>query len=272
MVTQERSQLVSSNDNFCELFTCSNTIQNIPQNLVAYSENSETEIDDVQCNVRRGSRHRIPNAKYADDYISPTISPNLLSRALSPKRNICSSTEDNSDNAPEKTQRFQRKKAKRKPSNISNKSYRTTLVGNLNLLWPRYGIKDCRYADELYCVTQTCSIDTALFALYHAYKAGTDKFRNLFESKILNAFVVLRETFQCVEKDGWDIGRLYWLVRHNLLTLKNFDNEYDMENTLTKAVFDMVRPMQEYDVRSVCTCTVCPKRTRQHSSFDITLR
>ncbi|CAF3837376.1 unnamed protein product [Rotaria sp. Silwood1] len=265
--------------NLNEPFSHPNTIQNTLPTLVAYSDLSETETTDTETNLRRGSRHRIPSTKYANDYISPTISPNLLSKALSPKRYLSSSTDNLSDNALEKTCHGQRKKPKRTLRNSSNKQQskvtkliHTTTLGSLNLVWPRYGIKNCVYAGESFSVTRTCPIDTGLFALYHAYKAGSDKFRNLFENNTLDAFVALRETFQCVENKGWDVARLHWLVRHKLLTDMNFDNEYDLESTLTKIVFDFVRPMQEFDIRSVCRCTVCPKRKRKNSSFDITLR
>ncbi|CAF4610052.1 unnamed protein product, partial [Rotaria sp. Silwood2] len=251
----------------------------LPLWSVAYSDLSESETTDTESNLRRGSRHRIPNTKYANDYISPTISPNLLSKALSPKRYLSSSTDNLSDNALEKKCHRQRKKPKRTRPNSSNKQQskvtnliHTTTLGSLNLVWPRFGFKNCVYAGESFSVTRTCPIDTGLFALYHAYNAGTDKFRDLFENNTLDAFVALRETFQCVENKGRDVARLHWLVRHKLLTNMNFDNEYDLENTLTKIVFDFVRPMQEFDIRSACRCTVCPKRKRKNSSFDITLR
>lgn len=80
---QEQSELISSANNFYEPLAC--------PNLVAYSDQSETKINDKERKIRRGSHHCIPNTKYLNDYISPIISPNLLCRALSSKRYVSSS-------------------------------------------------------------------------------------------------------------------------------------------------------------------------------------
>lgn len=267
------------NGNLNEQLNCPETIEAIAPYAMAYNNPSETENTDTEYSVRRGSRRRIPNSKYTKDYISPTISPNLLRKALSPKRYLSSSTDNVSDCASKNQNHTQRKKAKvvspnpikRKQIPLNNQS-NIMVVDNLNLKWPRYGIREQVFAGETYSVIQTCSVDTGLFAMYHAYKARSNTFRELFEDELVDSVVTLREVFKRVEQDGWDVARLYWLVRHNLLTLENFDGKYNMENTLTNAVFQFVKPMQEFDVRSECMCTVCPKRIKKRPSVDITLR
>ena len=107
--------------------------------------------------------------------------------------------------------------------------------------------------------------------MYHAYKAGTTKFRQLFESVDLPVYETIRRTFQLVDSDGWTSARLYWLLRHNLLTTTNEDGVFDIENTWHNIVFEFVKPMQEYQINSECSCVVCPKRRRQKTSVDISL-
>ncbi|CAM4846542.1 unnamed protein product [Rotaria magnacalcarata] len=147
-----------------------------------------------------------------------------------------------------------------------------TTVGSLNLTWPMYGIHNGTYEGQYFSITRTCSVDTGLFVLYHAYKAGSDSFRNLFKNDIRNVFIALRETFEYVESHGWTVARLHWLKRHQLLDTKTHDEKYDLLNTLNKIVFDYVKPMQEFDIKSECICTACPKRVRKYSSVDITLQ
>ena len=144
-------------------------------------------------------------------------------------------------------------------------------VGDLKLTWPRYGIRNAIHEGKIYSVTRTCPLDTGLFVFYYAYRAGSEKFRQLFEDNALNAFTVLRRTFQLVESDGWTVARLYWLLEHGILKDTNAAHEYDIENTLTEIVFRFVQPMQEYPIRSKCSCAACPKRVRQTNSVDITL-
>ncbi|CAF4071420.1 unnamed protein product [Rotaria sordida] len=183
---------------------------------VPYIAPSEPETTDTEENVRRSSRHRTPNPKYANDYISPIIGPNLLSRALSPKRPLSSSNNTISVDVMEKISDEQRKKiktlllhsSKKQQSRFSKQPFTTTL-GSLNLTWPRYGIKNGIYEGQSFSITRTCPVDTGLFVLYHAYKAGTDGFRKLFENDTVDAFIALRQTFQYVESHDWTMARLH---------------------------------------------------------------
>ncbi|CAF4850041.1 unnamed protein product [Rotaria socialis] len=233
----------------------------------------------------RSSRRRTPNRKYDNDYISPIINRRGLSNALSLKRCLSSSSDSISVSLKENPIRDQHKKVKQfapstsdKEQNVFNKPPRVPKpqciaeLGTLTLKWPKYGINNGIYDGQSFSVTRTCPIDTGLFALYHAYKAGSDKFQKLFENDNLDALVVLRDTFKYVETNDWTVARLHWLVRHQLLNEKISDGRYDLKNTLTKIVFDYVRPMQIFEIISECSCIACPQRIRKNSSVDITLR
>ena len=135
-----------------------------------------------------------------------------------------------------------------------------------------YGINNGTYEGQSFSITRTCSVDTGLFVLYHAYKASSDRFRNLFKNDTRDVFIALRKTFEYVESHNWTVARLNWLIRHQLLNIKTHDGKYDLQNTLNKNVFDCVKPMQEFDIKSECICTACPKRVRKYSSVDITLQ
>ncbi|CAF1314555.1 unnamed protein product [Adineta ricciae] len=153
----------------------------------------------------------------------------------------------------------------------NTKDNRTTTIGTLELTWPSYGIENGTYADECYFIFHTCTIDTGLFILYHAYKAHSNDFRNLFTSDELGIFKIIRRTFHLVETEGWTVARLYWLTEHNLLTNKHRSGKYDLMNTMEAIVFQFIKPMQTFPVTSKCSCTVCPKRIREHISMDISL-
>ncbi len=86
-------------------------------------------------------------------------------------------------------------------------------------------LPDQLHKGKIFSVTNTCLLDTGLFVLWHAYKAGIKKFRSLFESEALAASVAVRRTFQHVESDGWTTARLYWLVRHGLFKDKSEGDE-----------------------------------------------
>ena len=82
----------------------------------------------------------------------------------------------------------------------------STNIGPLRPPWPRYRIDDA-----------------VSFAVYHAYKAGGDAFRLLFENDTIKALALLRHIFRLVESDGWTIARLFWLTQHHLLTVRGSD-------------------------------------------------
>ncbi len=249
-----------------------------PQIILAMSSN-ETDTSNVSDNVRRSSRKRTPNTKYTTDYISPTVSP-TASRVVSPKRSHSPSAASTSSipQPPTPVQNI-RKKTKQSPLNSPNrqqivikKKGGLTDIGNLQLPWPRYGIRNALFEGKMYSVTRTCPLDTGLFVLYYAYKAGTSQFRDLFERDTLEIYATLRRTFQIVDSDDWTMARLYWLTKHNLLNHNVQGDVYDIENTLTAIVFNFVRTMQAHPIKSKCSCDACPKQIRSSTNFHITLK
>ena len=92
--------------------------------------------------------------------------------------------------------------------------------------------------------TQSCPIHSGLFVFYYAYKAGTDKFRGLFDSNSLDSLKLLRHVFYTVDNEGWTNARLFWLLQNNLLKKKSKDGRYDIENTMDEIVFRFIKLMQ----------------------------
>lgn len=207
-----------------------------------------------------------------------TITEPSLSRALSPKRSYHSSDSDCSISKTYSPKQLREKKAKASPQNSINrfdltldKDYRTTNIGELNLTWPPYGIEYTKDNDEHFSIYHTCAIDTGLFILYHAYKSGTDDFRNLFESDTLETYTFLRHTFRLIETHGWTVARMHWLIEKQLLKNKTKDGRYDLMNTMEEVVFRFIKPMQTFLVSSKCSCVVCPRPTRKYTHTHITL-
>ena len=239
---------------------------------------SDSDTTDASDGLRRSTRKRTPNTKYTFDYISPTISP-TASRVVSPKRSHSSSTTSSTPVLkPSSPVKKTRKRNKQSPLNspdwwqvMTKKRGGFTNIGNLQLAWPRYGIRNAIHEGKIYSVTNTCPLDTGLFILYYAYKAGTYNFRNLFERDTLEIYGTLRRTFQLVESNDWTIARLYWLTQHNLLEDNNEIRVHDIENTLTEIVFKFIQPMQEHPVRSKCSCDACPKQIRWTTNREISL-
>ncbi|CAM4754010.1 unnamed protein product [Rotaria magnacalcarata] len=114
-----------------------------------------------------------------------------------------------------------------------------------------------------------CSVDTGLFVFYHAYKAGTDKFRDLFEVNNLDALKLLRRVFHLGENEGWSMARLFWLTENNLLKNALKNGEYGIKNTIDEIVFRFVKSLQTYPLKFKCTCSVCPKLVRETTSDEI---
>ena len=57
-----------------------------------------------------------------------------------------------------------------------------------------------------------------------------------------------------------------------MLTVTTTDGQYDLENTLSNTVFDYVKLMQEFEVKTECTYAACPYRIQRHPSVEISLK
>ncbi|CAF4028148.1 unnamed protein product, partial [Adineta steineri] len=210
--------------------------------------------------------------------VSDGIEPHLA-QVFCPKRSHSSSNSSCSISIEKTSKQLCEKKIKpsSSPHTIENRNFqsskdnRTTTISSLKLTWPSYGIENATYAGEHYFIFHTCTVDTGLFILYHAYKTQSDDFRNLFLSDTLSIYKIIHRTFQLVDTNGWTTARLYWLTENNILTDKRSDGKYDLMNTMEAIIFQFIKVMQAFPIKSKCTCVVCPKRTCEQINVDITL-
>lgn len=232
----------------------------------------------VEQELRRGVRRRTPNSRYTKDYISPAISP-LLKRAATSKRRISPSvnTAQVASKPPKplskkkKTDRNSPSKPLTKPSAGNKSLLPIVTVGDFKMSWPRYGIEKITIHGKSCSITNTCPLDTGLFIYYHAFMISSAEFRRIFEKDTLDIFAIFRQTIHLAIEDGWDHARAYWVSKHDLLPKRNSSDVYDLTNTLTEIVFRFLQPIQEYTIKSECSCSSCPRKIRQTSSVDLVL-
>ena len=176
-------------------------------------EQGASVFNDFHSETRRSVRQRVPNSRYATEYVSSSISSERQ-RIISPIREVSPPKESPflTTKPPIPPPRKKRTNAQPinspiRPSDIGRNKVYATNIGTLRLRWPRFGVHSVIHEGRLYSVTNTCPLDTGLFILYHAYKSGGSKFQDLFETDPLPIFTTLRRTFQLVESDNWDIAR-----------------------------------------------------------------
>jgi hypothetical protein len=90
----------------------------------------------------------------------------------------------------------------------------------------------------------------------------------LFDPSIL-VCQQLKRTFDLVETQGWDIARIYWVSIHT----NNSDRtqHHDLFATADTNVFQYVRELQKYVMKSKCKSPDCPKPERVLHSVDIAM-
>lgn len=262
---------VSENKQAAETFDDPEPLQSV--NMGTELTPNVEHITNVDNGLRRGVRRRTPNSRYNNkDYISPAISP-AVHRKPSPSVNA-----DRLASKPPKPNSNKRKVLSISPKNSSKKrdknnkmpSY-TTNIGDITIPWPRFGINSINIYGRSCSITNTCPLDTGLFIYFHAFMAGSVEFRRIFEKDFSQPFSTLRQTFKLAIEENWDHARAYWLMEHNLLTKESSKGVYDLTNTLTEIVFRFLQPTQEYEIRSECSCSACPRKTRQTTSVDLVL-
>lgn len=251
--------------------------ESIFSTLLSISNSSKMNKSHDKSNEIQNVQQLVTESRHAKNFSSTMDDTNLFDILL-PKRSFPSSDSSVSMMKPKAKKLLQEVNVNSLPSttidkyNFScKKDYRTTTIGSLTLAWPPYNIHNASFMGRDFSVLNTCPIDTGLFVLYHAYKAGTDKFRNLFEVEIPDALKLLRRTFHLVEHEGWTDARLFWLTENNLLKKQLKNGLYDIKNTMDEIVFRFVKPLQTYPLKSKCTCIVCPKFIREYTSQEIGL-
>jgi hypothetical protein len=146
-----------------------------------------------------------------------------------------------------------------------------TMVGNLQLPFPHFNIGPTFYGNKRYSASNTCSLDSSLFLLYYIYKSNSEEFRSLIDPNIPVCGQLL-QTFNLVENEGWDIARVYWISIHATGPYRNKSNQHhDLFTTADNNVFQYVRELQKYVVKSTCTSTDCPKLLWEKRSVDIAM-
>jgi hypothetical protein len=145
------------------------------------------------------------------------------------------------------------------------------MVGNLRLPFPHFNIKPTFFEGKRYSAANTCSLDSSLFLLYYIYMSNSKEFRSLFDPNIPICEKLLK-TFDLVENQGWDIARIYWISIHSTGSSRNDINQHhDLFTTADNNVFQYVRDLQKYVIKSTCTSTDCPKLVLEKRSVDIAI-
>ncbi|CAF4043759.1 unnamed protein product [Rotaria sp. Silwood2] len=141
-------------------------------------------------------------------------------------------------------------------------------IQQCSLTWPVFGIKKTIFEGHTYSVTNTCSIDSSLFALYFIFRTERS-IRDIILNTPNEPFSSLRETFVLVESDGWDQARLHWLTTHGLLNHEGA-NTNDIYGSLdTNAIRFIKNPLQLHQAKGFCARHTCPQRERTIKTTDI---
>lgn len=152
-----------------------------------------------------------------------------------------------------------------------NRLKQYTEIANLQISYPTFEIKSALFKQKRYIVKNTCSLDSSLFLLYYIYKSKSNQYRSLFDRDI-HSIKHLLETFDLIESENWNIGRLYWITTYNRNPKKN-DNHlcYNLYDTADANVFQYVREVQLHNIISICESANCPKRVSQNQKSDIAM-
>ncbi|CAF3954658.1 unnamed protein product [Rotaria magnacalcarata] len=146
-----------------------------------------------------------------------------------------------------------------------------TMVGDLRLPFPHFNIGPTWFEGKRYSASNTCALDSSLFLLYYIYMSHSEDFRSLFDPNILIC-EQLRKTFDLVNAQGWDIARLYWISTHSTHANQNDTSQHhDLYATADNNVFQYVRDLQKYAIKSTCRSKDCPKIERLNYSVDIAM-
>ncbi|CAF3381190.1 unnamed protein product [Rotaria socialis] len=157
---------------------------------------------------------------------------------------------------------------------ITDKSQPYAIIDEKIWRYPTYGI---RYVDsstgQQYSIINTCSLDSALFALYFAYRTNIDIQQHI-GSDIL---AKIESTFALVETEGWGAARIDWLKRHNQLQMVQppVSEELislDMYGSLNERVFCFITELQQYSSIIECTRPECKEKVRRVSNTELSIR
>ncbi|CAF3935227.1 unnamed protein product [Rotaria sp. Silwood1] len=143
-----------------------------------------------------------------------------------------------------------------------------SLIGTRILRWPKFGVYDATYEGQLYSLTLTCPIDTALFCLYFVYETDINVAEELKKASESSSYATLIKTFDLVKTEGWDSARIFWLRAFNIL--KKYDKQpKSLFSSVDETVFKFLRTQQRHITKITCSRSDCAQRERDCSSTEI---
>ncbi|CAF3280764.1 unnamed protein product [Rotaria socialis] len=89
-------------------------------------------------------------------------------------------------------------------------------ISGFTLKWPTFEVKNVMYTGQAYTLYNTCAIDSALFSLYFIYVTDEIISSELKEAAESSPYATLIKTFNIVEKEGWDVARIYCSTDENI--------------------------------------------------------
>ena len=114
---------------------------------------------------------------------------------------------------------------------------------------------------QTYSISNTCKIDSGLFILFYLYKTDEEVAEAIDVDDPKSPYSILRQTFQYVDTDGWDVARIYWLLTNKILKPSD-RNMKNLFGSMDENVFRFVKEKQRYARTVLCTREECRRKKR----------
>ena len=140
----------------------------------------------------------------------------------------------------------------------------------LSLLLPLSMTANYSFPGRAYSVTNTCSVDAALFPLYALFRTESNV-RDIVLNSAQEPFLSLRDTFSLVDARGWDEAGLHWLTVHKRLPSQK-SNNYNIYGAVDANVLNFIKnPIQLHRTKKNCARRNCSGFERLLTHSDIAL-
>ncbi|CAF2080423.1 unnamed protein product [Rotaria magnacalcarata] len=126
------------------------------------------------------------------------------------------------------------------------------------------------YTGQAYTLYNTCAIDSALFSLYFIYVTDEIISSELKEAAESSPYATLIKTFNIVEKEGWDVARIYWLLKCNILKTTGRLMR-DLFGSVDELVSSFLKSRQRHSNEIIYSRPDCTKKERKCTSTDLTI-
>ncbi|CAF2103525.1 unnamed protein product [Rotaria magnacalcarata] len=143
-------------------------------------------------------------------------------------------------------------------------------ISGFTLKWPTFEIKNVMYTGQAYTLYNTCAIDSALFSLYFIYVTDEIISSELKEAAESSPYATLIKTFNIVEKEGWDVARIYWLLKCNILKTTGRLMR-DLFGSVDELVSSFLKSRQRHSNEIIYSRPDCTKKERKCTSTDLTI-